>query len=341
MSKKTIYLLVCLALVSCEEMFVRQVDFKRDGEPEKMVLSGTFTVGQTPRVKVSHSYYFDRKDKSEKDSRVTDAELSMRINGQAYALSYTGDGVYKSASYPVLQAHDTVEVFATHAAYPAASTRIILPGQVKSALTQYALQPNYWLTFTLDLDAYSGNADDWIGIAAAGRLTGVRYDTRQQIYVTDTVRFDRLYSTDMVFSLAANPEVVGYYGTDSQHFLYFPSSALSEPRKIALFVDTYRAQDIQNRYSDIHVLDLTVHVISCTNGMYQFVQSTTNSYYAKYMYPPSGVPSPQENIMEEVMDAIQEALGEQEPLPVYSNVEGGLGHLAGMSNSYHVVVGDN
>ena len=86
----------------------------------------------------------------------------------------------------------------------------------------------------------------------------------------------------------------------------------------------------------MEITSLTIEVIACTDSEYQFVQSTRSRYYSKYMYPPSGLPQQEENIMEEIMDAIQETLGDQEPAHVYTNVEGGLGHISGIS--YQTVI---
>ena len=139
-------------------MFVRQVDFQRDGEPEMLVLTGNFTIGERPQVLVSHSFFFDRKDKTKEDW-VSDAEVSMIINSKAYPITYRYNGIYTSTSLPLLQAHDTIEVIATHPTYATATARQIMPGQVHSTLHSVELPLNYWLHFTLDFDAYAGNAD--------------------------------------------------------------------------------------------------------------------------------------------------------------------------------------
>lgn len=70
-----------------------------------------------------------------------------------------------------------------------------------------------------------------------------------------------------------------------------------------------------------------------TQAVYRFDQSQRDAYEAKYLPAPSGLPTQDENVMQEIMDEIQAMLGEQEPRLVYSNVDGGLGIVAGCSSS--------
>ena len=57
----------------------------------------------------------------------------------------------------------------------------------------------------------------------------------------------------------------------------------------------------------------------------------------KALPTPSHLPQQDMNIMEEIAVAIQSMLGDQEPVQVYSNVEGGLGHVAAYSRDYHLI----
>ena len=86
-------------------------------------------------------------------------------------------------------------------------------------------------------------------------------------------------------------------------------------------------------YKDIQIASLEVYVMACTQAVYRFDQSQRDAYEAKYLPAPSGLPTQDENVMQEIMDEIQAMLGEQEPRLVYSNVDGGLGIVAGCSSS--------
>ena len=54
-------------------------------------------------------------------------------------------------------------------------------------------------------------------------------------------------------------------------------------------------------------------------------------YRDLWLEEPSGIPSQDGNIMEEILKSITETLGQQEKVAVYTNVEGGLGFLTGYS----------
>lgn len=335
---KRIYILSLLAalLVSCEDMFVKKVDFQGETDPEMLVLSGTQQVGQKPRVEISHSFFFNNENKNQYDW-ITDAEVSARINGKSYGLTYYSNGIYLNASAPELQALDTVEFIATHPNYAPVSVKEVMPAQIRCELLSYELQPNNWLTFDLDFLPYQGNADDMIGIRASGKLKGT--DSHGREY---TFEMNMLYSNDLVFAQAANPETEGYYAAHKDYYLYFPASNIATGKKVSLFIDNH---DVGNYYwktqnLKLEIAALTIQVTACTNSAYQFDLSTRSKYYSKYIYPPSGLPEQQENFMEEIMDAIQETLGDQEPTHVFTNVSGGLGHISGSSSQLLISFGE-
>ena len=339
MTKNRIYILILWAmslLTGCESMFVHQIDFEGETEPEMLVLTSDFRLNEQPMVMVSHSFFFDRTDKNAK-AWITDAEVSLSINGQRYAMPHRNEGVYTNTDIPVLQPHDTIEIVATHPDYATATARQIMPGQIHSTVSSYELLPTNQMTVQIDLDAYSGNADDVIGIKANGILratwTRTYSDGRPDRTDTTHIPLNVIYSNDVVFADAENASVEGYYGASNDYYLYFPASELKEPRRIQLLVDNY-----QLRWEHTYTIEpehLEVEVMACTYSEYRFVVSTRSRYYTKYLPAPSNVPEQEENIMEEIMNAIQETLGEQEPVQVYTNVNGGLGHVSGWSSDVH------
>lgn len=328
MQKYRIYslLLVLMTLVGCRDMFIREIDFEGETEPEMLVLTSTLEVGQSPEIRVSHSFFFNRTDKRP-DDWITDAQLTLRINSQTYTLAYRDSGFYSNPSIPPLAPRDTVQVVATHPKYATATAQQILPGQINAKVASYELQSG-WLVFDLDLDAYQGNPDDVIAIHAAGQLKAL-------YMLTNPVTWDMniLYSSDIIFAQAQNPEAEGYYGIMNGGLLYFPASLLKQPRRIRLFLDAFIMHyESLDWYKNIQISALEVYVMAYTQAVYRFDQSQ-RSYDAKYLPAPSGLPTEDENFMLEIMEELQAMLGEQEPKMVYSNVDGGLGVVAGCSSS--------
>lgn len=340
MTKNRIYILavwVMSLLTGCEDIFVRQIDFQGETEPEMLVLTGDFQVDAVPLVMVAHSFFFDRTDKYAKDW-ITDAEVSLSINNRRYALTHRDNGVYANSSIPPLQPLDTLEIVATHPLYATATAKQVMPAQVHSAVVSYELLPTNQMTVQIYLDAYHGNADDVIGIKANAMLRGIfthsygngRPDRTDTLHI----KLNTIYSNDIVFAEAENASIEGYYGAYSDQYLYFPASALKEPKRLQVLLDNYQLR-WEREYDTVEPVRLEVEVIACTFSEYRFVQSTRNRYYTKYLPAPSNMPEQEENIMQEIMDAIQESLGEQEPVQVYTNVEGGLGHISGWSSDIH------
>ena len=245
MQKKTTYCFLLIALMvmtGCEDMFFREIDFERDTEPEMLVLTGNFMVNQVPQVQVSHSFFLDRTDKRA-DDWVTDAEVSLSVNGTAYTLSY--DSVieaYTNPTLPRLQALDTIEVTAIHPSYATAIARQVMPAQINSTVVSYEIRPNHCVAFQLDLDTYEGNADDVIAIRAQAEVEVKQtrsYGNGETWTTTQTLQYKTLFSTDILFSEAENLSTEGYYGVNDYNYLYFPSSALNKPRRVSLFLDHY------------------------------------------------------------------------------------------------------
>ena len=69
---------------------------------------------------------------------------------------------------------------------------------------------------------------------------------------------------------------------------------------------------------------------ACTYDYYLYKQFY-RVYRDLWLEEPSGIPSQDGNIMEEILKSITETLGQQEKVAVYTNVEGGLGYLNGYS----------
>lgn len=320
------YLLLsaCLMILSgCEEMFVRELDFKGETEPEMLVLAGNEMVYSWPRITVRHSFFFDSKNKSFRESYVPDANVTMRLNGKDYSLQHTGYGEYWMKAIK-LQPLDTLEYVVTHPNYETVTARQVMPGVVNSTLASYELQSNYWVVFDLDFEAYQGNADDVIGIVAHAQIEA----TQKWAQRKDTLDLNYTYSNDIVFAEAQNLSAEGYYGTKKE-LLYFPASALQHPKRIRCFADRYWSQQMKDRYKNVRLLYLKVDVHSFSHDTYLYNKSL-NQYLQNNSIPaPSGFPQNNGTIISDIMDGLEEVLGEQEPRQVYSNVNGGLGCVTG------------
>lgn len=340
MRKRHLYglLLVLTALTSCEDMFYREVDFQGETEPEMLVVTGSWMLNQRPTALVSHSYFFNRTDKR-KDDWINDAQVSVRVNGQPYNMSWQNNGTYANYSMPILRAGDTVEITASHPDYQAVSAQLTMPGQVRCTVSKTEVLPTEQILFQLDLDAYEGNENDVIGIMADGvieRYWATTSGTSEQ-YPPEILQLKDLYSNDIVFAEAENASTQGYFGASSG-YLYFPASELKEPRSIQLLLDNYQTVRNPSKY-EFRAKQLTIQVTAFTYSAYRFDVSMRSSYYDDALPPPSHLPY-QENIMEQVMVAIQSMLGDQEPKQVYTNVENGLGHVEALSMDRHTIYFD-
>lgn len=333
---KYILLSVVLTLMTgCnEEIFIRELDFQGETEPEMLVLKGTEWGNSFPMLVVNHSFFFDSKDKSPKNDYVMDAVVTMRLNGKDYSMNHLAVGQYRCKDSLRLHPLDTVEFTVTHPKYSTATARQIMPGIVHSTLASYELQSNYWAVVDLDFDAYQGNADDMIGIRVYGRVEATQRITQRK----DTLSLDYTYSNDIVFAQAQNLSVEGYYGT-LQEVLYFPASALQQPRNIRCFADRYWTQKTKNQYKNVRLISMQVDVYSYSHDAYTYNKSMYNYLYNGSLPAPSGLPQKENTIMDDIMDELEEVLGEQEPRQVYTNVNGGLGCVTGqiLCGSHQVI----
>lgn len=315
-------------------MFYREMDFEGETEPEMLVVTGNWFINTVPTVLVSHSFFFDRTDKNQNDW-VRDAQVCMRVNGQPYDLSYQND-IYADYSMPPLRTGDTVEITASHPKYETVTARQVMPGQIRCTVSKTEVLPTEQILFQLDLDAYEGNEDDVIGILADGVIERYWVTTSgaSEQYPPEVLQLKDLYSNDIVFAAAENASTQGYFGATSG-YLYFPASELKEPRSIQLLVDNNQAIRNPSKY-EFRAKQLTVEARAFTYSAYRFDVSMRSSYYDDALPPPSHLPY-QENIMEQIMVAIQSMLGDQEPKQVYSNVENGLGHVEACSMDIHTI----
>ena len=327
-------LTVLTALTGCEDMIYREVDFQGETEPEMLVVTGKWSLEERPTALVSHSYFFNRTDKRKNDW-ISDAQVSVRVNGHPYDLSWQSDNNYANDSMPRLRAGDTVEITASHPDYQAVRAQLVMPGQIHCTVSKTELMPNHQIAFQLDFDAYEGNEDDVIGILADGVIEGSWTTTYgAQKTKTEEYQLHTVYSNDIVFAEAENASTQGYFGATSG-YLYFPASKLKEPRRIQLFVDTYQLQGAR-QYDSVEAKLLLVQASALTYSAYRFDVSMRSIYYDDALPPPTGLPY-EENIMEQIMVAIQSMLGDQEPKQVYTNVENGLGHVEAESVEYHFI----
>lgn len=319
---------------SCEEMFVHEIQFENEIEPEMLVLEGK--LGLWPYIKVSHSSFISgQKRSSEKNDTVKyveDAEVTMRHKGTTYPLEHYKSGVYKLPSRLFFNPLDTVEIIASHPRYATVTARQVMPDKVNSDLLLYELQPNHHVLFKIGFDKYAGNADDIIGVRARSVLGA----TSKRTHRRETMGSSYLYSNDIVFAGAENLEAGGYYGT-YYGYLYFPSSVLKEPKTIEFFVDCGKLRRVIDEHeNDIQIAELMVEIYSFTRDAYIYEKSVEKYDATNYtIEAPSGFPQEEGNFMDDIVDGLKEVLGEQEPRSVYSNVEGGLGCVGGVIYTYH------
>lgn len=315
---------VLTVITGCKEMFIHELDFQRETDPEMLVLLGKEMVYYSPTITVTHSYFFDRKDKSYTDNYISDAAVTMRLNGKDYSMNHTSSGKYQCQELFWLQPLDTVEFTVTHPDYETATARQVLPGIVNSSLASYEFQSNYWVVFDLDFAPYHGNADDVIGIKAYAQVEATQKWTQR----VDTLDLEYTYSNDIVFAEAQNLSAEGYYGAKTE-LLYFPASALQQSKRIRCFADRNWKLETKNLYENVRLIYLQVDVHACSHDAYLYNKSLYIYRYNFSLPAPSGLPQNDGTIMDQIMDAMEEMLGEQEPRQVYTNVDGGLGCVTG------------
>lgn len=332
--KKTViayYLFLLLCFTGCKEMFYREVDFEIEGEEEMLVLETENIVGRSPNILVNHTSLFGT-GREERTGAVLDADVSLRINsgkwmalyryGVSPAYSILEDGT----KAPAIQALDTVEIHVSHTKYAPITARQVMPNTVKAEITECEMMNNGWVNTTLRVDAYTGNSDDMIAILLD---SGTVQMTNRKTGIILHRTFDAIYSTEPVFAEALNLQAAGYYGGYKDFGLFFPASALKEPIEIHLIADCMKDVN-KDQYSDFHVKDLNLTVQACTYNYFLYEQFL-RAYKNTWLKEPSGIPSQDGNIMEQILQSVSETLGHQEKIAVYTNVEGGLGYLNGYS----------
>lgn len=332
MKKKHYILLTVLCILTgCREMFYREVDFKIEGEEEMLVLETENIVGWSPNILVRRTFLFGTGYDARSDA-VLDAEVSLRLNGgewmqlHRYRVSPAYSMLPDDTKAPVIQPLDTVEIAVSHPKYATLTARQIMPNTIKAEMTECEMMNNGWTGVTLRLDAYHGNPDDMIAIRLDSGMVQMTYRKTGERF--DNV-FDAIYSTESVFAEALNLQAAGYYGGNCGQDLFFPASALREPMEIHLIADCMGGFNIEN-YRNIKITNLTLSVRACTYEYYLYEQFH-RAYDEIWLEGPSGLPSQEDNIMEEILKTVTETLGQQEKVAVYTNVEGGLGYLTGYS----------
>jgi hypothetical protein len=195
-----------------------------------------------------------------------------------------------------------------------------------------------WIALDIELDPYHGNPDDMIGIGIliGSALMANKSDTADK--QTEILNLEYLYSTSADFAQAQNLQSEGYYAGSHEEFLFLPASALQDTLRLSLFADGWQLNNKReyinrNNYYPVGVQDLTLEVRAYTHDSYLYEVFRRNSTGVQ-LPPPSGVPTQDGNIIQEILEEIASALGGQEMIPPFTNVEGGLGCFRAYSYSY-------
>lgn len=334
----TIFLLFLVAMLAgCEDLFIREINFEAETEPQMMVIEGLENIGFTPNIRVRHSYFFGTAPESSRETGILkDAEVKIRINSSEWMQLITNGYDYSynllsdSTRPPYLHSFDTIELMVSYPDYQTVTARQIMPSYISASVVSWEILPNYWMDIMLELKPYQGNPDDMIGICLEGGEMDVYVGKRK----VNPLNFRAIYSNDAVFAEAANPIAGGYYGATTNQFLFLPASALQQTRQIHLIADCYFGGD-KGRYTQAKLKEASLNVSAYTYDTYLHTQSL-QLYKGEFerLEPPSGLDSSEENFMDEILDDIKETLGQQEPVQVYSNINNGLGFLGGASMSY-------
>lgn len=344
--KKTViayYLFLLLCFTGCREMFYREVDFTVEGENEMLVVSSENHNGESFSTCIYHSS-LATKALPEDGSRtgIGDADVRVRANGGAWKRMYSSsykpyDYIMDSADYPVyFHPLDTVEMYVSHPRYPSVSVRQILPGKVNGKVIGCYPMQEGWIALDLELSPYHGNPDDMIGI---GILHGIallanKSDTANKR--TESLLLEYLYSTSADFAQAQNIQSEGYYAGSYNEFLFLPASALQDTLHLTLFADGRRVNNQtinRDNYYTVGIRNLSLEVRAYTHDSYMYEVFRRNTT-GVMLPPPTGVPTRDENFVQEILDEIASALGGQEMIPPFTNVEGGLGCFRAYSYSY-------
>ena len=338
----TLFILLCLS--GCEEMFYREVDFTVEGENEKIVVSSEYHTGEAFSTRIYHSTLANQAlSKDESGTGVGDADVRVRANSGAWQRMYSlSDKPFyymkDSADSPVyFRPLDTVEMYVSHPRYPAVSVRQVLPGKTAGRVVRCYPMQEGWIALDIELDPYHGNPDDMIGIGIliGSALMANKSDTADKR--TEILNLEYLYSTSADFAQAQNLQSEGYYAGSHEEFLFLPASALQDTLRLSLFADGWQLNNQthyvnRNNYYPVGVRDLTLEVRAYTHDSYLYEVFRRNTT-GVMLPPPSGVPTQDGNIVQEILDEIASALGGQEMIPPFTNVEGGFGCFRAYSST--------
>lgn len=294
---------------------------------------------------------------------LSDASVRMRFNnGEWHTATYDAEQKNYVVKDYTLAVGDYIELEVKHAELGTATAIQTVPAPVSvSAVHTTDLYPeiteNGWAQFALDIDAYTYSPDALVGIrlnegaftAIVSRevrkeekvydekygytYTRITYDT---ITVLDTIPFTHLYAEGDIWNIALNNRRGGckYYGAKASKYLYIPASQLQQSRRIALFADQNRNSHIV-RQDSLRLLNLSIDVDVFSYDYYVYRTSvklsqdeydssddkfpTGEMYDEKYDYG--------DDYIEDIIAEIG-SLGNQENIQIYSNINGGIGHLA-------------
>lgn len=331
------YLFLLLLLTGCEEMFYREVDFSVEGEQEMLVVNTQCQVGEAFVTNIFHSVLANKAISIDsKATGVTDAEVLVRTNGGEWqrlynrpesSAYYMTDTVSSPSSLIAFQPLDTVEMQIIHPNYPAASVRQILPGTVNARILGALRVQEGWIGMIIEFDPYHGNPDDIIGIGleSGTALMGNKVDTTDKR--AQPLELEYIYTTSTNFALVQNIQSEGYYAGSKDEFLFLPASLLQDTLRTVIFADgRFRGNSRLRRenYIPVGVMNLSLEVRSYTHDSYLY-ESFRRNIKGPYIPAPTGVPTSDENIVQEILDEIASFLGGQELVPPFTNVEGGLG----------------
>ncbi|MBO7457480.1 MAG: DUF4249 family protein [Paludibacteraceae bacterium] len=331
------YLFLLLLLTGCEEMFYREVDFSVEGEHEMLVVNTQCQVGGTFVANINHSVLANKAVSMDgKNTGVTDAEVLVRANGGEWhrlynraesSAYYMPDSVSFSSRPIAFQPLDTVEMQITHPDYPAASVRQILPGTVNARILGVLSVQEGWIAMIIEFDPYHGNPDDIIGIGleSGTALMANKVDTTDRR--AQPLELEYIYTTSTNFALLQNIQSEGYYAGSKDEFLFLPASLLQDTLRTVIFADgRFKGNSRLRRenYFPVGVMNLSLEMRAYTHDSYLY-ESFRRNIRGSYIPAPTGVPTSDENIVQEILDEIASFLGGQELIPPFTNIEGGLG----------------
>lgn len=331
------YLFLLLLLTGCEEMFYREVDFSVEGEHEMLVVNTQCQVGGTFVANINHSVLANKAVSMDgKNTGVTDAEVLVRANGGEWhrlynraesSAYYMPDSVSFSSRPIAFQPLDTVEMQITHPDYPAASVRQILPGTVNARILGGVPVQEGWIAMIIEFDPYHGNPDDIIGIGleSGTALMANKVDTTDRR--AQPLELEYIYTTSTNFALLQNIQSEGYYAGSKDEFLFLPASLLQDTLRTVIFADgRFKGNSRLRRenYFPVGVMNLSLEMRAYTHDSYLY-ESFRRNIRGSYIPAPTGVPTSDENIVQEILDEIASFLGGQELIPPFTNIEGGLG----------------